>query len=80
MLQNKTNTSIGFIGTGVMGKHMAANLIKAGFKVFVYTRTKSKAEDLLKQGAVWRDSIAEIAPHVNVIITMLGFPIDVEEI
>lgn len=80
MLQNKTNTSIGFIGTGVMGKHMAANLIKAGFKVFVYTRTKSKAEDLLKQGAVWRDSIAEIAPNVNVIITMLGFPIDVEEI
>ncbi|NUJ32956.1 NAD(P)-binding domain-containing protein, partial [Pseudoalteromonas sp. 2103] len=49
-----TNTVIGFVGTGVMGKSMAANLQKAGYSINVYTRTKAKADDLIKDGAAWK--------------------------
>lgn len=38
---------IGFIGIGVMGKSMANNILKAGYKVVVYTRTKAKADELI---------------------------------
>ncbi|MHC4214993.1 MAG: NAD(P)-binding domain-containing protein [Planctomycetota bacterium] len=46
---------IGFIGTGIMGKPMVANLLKAGYKVTVNTRTKSRVEELLSQGAEWAE-------------------------
>lgn len=77
---NKEQTVIGLVGTGVMGKSMAGHFIKAGFEVHVYNRTKAKAEDLLEQGAKWQDSPGELAQHCNVIITMVGFPSDVEEV
>ncbi len=77
---NKDNTTIGFIGTGVMGKSMASHLIKQGFKVIVYNRTKSKAEELIKQGAEWKGTVAEVASGTDVIITMVGYPSDVKEI
>lgn len=76
----KSNEVIGFIGLGVMGKSMAVNLLKAGFKVIVYTRTKEKASELLSQGAEWASAPKEIAQIANVIITMVGYPSDVEEI
>lgn len=76
----KSNEVIGFIGLGVMGKSMAVNLLKAGFEVFVYTRTKEKASELLSQGAKWASSSKEIAQLANVIISMVGYPSDVEEI
>ncbi|WP_350301891.1 NAD(P)-dependent oxidoreductase [Peribacillus frigoritolerans] len=76
----QTNKVIGFIGLGVMGKSMAANLLKAGFEVFVYTRTKDKASELLSQGAKWASAPKEIAQRANVIISMVGYPSDVEEI
>ncbi|MFJ7939780.1 NAD(P)-dependent oxidoreductase [Peribacillus sp. NPDC096622] len=76
----QTNKVIGFIGLGVMGKSMAAHLLKAGFEVFVYTRTKDKASELLSQGAKWASSPKEIAQKANVIISMVGYPSDVEEI
>ncbi|PEZ81827.1 oxidoreductase [Bacillus sp. AFS017274] len=63
-----------------MGKSMAANLLKAGFEVFVYTRTKDKASELLLQGAKWASAPKEIAQKANVIISMVGYPSDVEEI
>lgn len=44
---------IGFIGVGVMGKSMVRNLMKAGYKVSVYTRTKSKIMDVIEEGAIW---------------------------
>ena len=47
------NTIIGFIGTGVMGKSMAGHFLKAGYPLFVYTRTKEKAAELLEKGAQW---------------------------
>ena len=77
---DQTNTVIGFIGTGVMGNSMAGHLLKAGFPLMVYTRTKQKAEHLLDQGAVWASTPKEVAQKANVIITMVGYPKDVEEV
>lgn len=76
---NPTNTTIGFIGTGVMGKAMASHLIRAGYSLLVYNRTKEKAEELIALGATWKDSAAEVAAGANVIITIIGYPKDVQE-
>lgn len=73
-------TKIGFIGTGVMGNSMASHLLSAGFPLFIFTRTKSKAEELIEKGARWVESPQEIVNHVDVVMTMLGYPSDVEEI
>ncbi|QDP39114.1 NAD(P)-dependent oxidoreductase [Radiobacillus deserti] len=75
--QKKT---IGFIGTGVMGGSMAAHLIQAGYQLNVFTRTKSRAKSLLQQGATWKDSVKELAKESDVIITIVGYPSDVEEV
>ncbi|WP_276531313.1 NAD(P)-dependent oxidoreductase [Fictibacillus nanhaiensis] len=72
--------TIGFIGTGVMGKSMAGHLMNAGYPVFVYTRTKEKANDLIEKGAQWTDTPKDIAQNCDVIITMVGYPTDVEEV
>jgi 3-hydroxyisobutyrate dehydrogenase len=72
--------TIGFIGTGVMGKSMAGHLMKAGHPVYVYTRTKEKANDLLDNGAKWADTPKDIAQNCDVIITMVGYPTDVEQV
>lgn len=73
-------TAIGFIGTGVMGKSMAGHLQKAGYALHIYTRTAAKAKDLIEQGATWHESPASLAAQCQVIITMVGYPKDVEEI
>ena len=70
---------IGFIGTGIMGAAMAGHLMKAGFEVSVYNRTKSKAEGLLAQGAKWCATAGECAENQDVVITIVGYPKDVEE-
>ncbi len=72
--------NIAFIGIGVMGKSMASNLLKAGYPLTVYSRTKSKALDLIEQGAVWADSPKSAAQNADVVISMVGYPKDVEEI
>ncbi|WP_285766427.1 NAD(P)-dependent oxidoreductase [Peribacillus sp. SI8-4] len=72
--------TIGFIGLGVMGKSMAGNLLKAGYEVRVYTRTKEKADEVISQGATWDAAPKEIARKADVIISMVGYPRDVEEI
>ncbi|MCP3028035.1 NAD(P)-dependent oxidoreductase [Halobacillus sp. A5] len=71
---------IGFVGTGVMGKSMAGRLLEADYPVHIYTRTASKAADLLEKGAVWQNSVSELAEKVDIVITMVGFPRDVEEL
>ncbi len=71
---------IGFIGTGVMGSSMARNLMKAGYAVSVYTRTKEKAQSLLEDGACWASSPKELAKETDVVISIVGYPKDVEEI
>lgn len=79
MMTAVTKSTIGFIGTGVMGKSMAGHLLTAGYPVHVYNRTKAKAEELIVAGAVWNDTVAELSSKADVIITMVGYPKDVEE-
>ncbi|RKQ30889.1 NAD(P)-dependent oxidoreductase [Oceanobacillus halophilus] len=74
--QNK----IGFVGIGVMGKSMAANLQSEGYSINVYTRTKAKAEELIQNGAAWKSTVKDLANDSDVIITMVGYPSDVEEV
>lgn len=72
--------TIGFIGIGVMGKSMVRNLMKKGFDVSIYTRTKEKAMDIIEEGAKWCNSVKECVKDKDVIITIVGYPKDVEEV
>ncbi|MGV3487924.1 MAG: NAD(P)-dependent oxidoreductase [Tuberibacillus sp.] len=72
--------TIGFIGTGVMGGGMVRNLLKAGYTDNIYNRTKAKAEELIQDGADWKESIAELTQESQVVITIVGYPKDVESV
>ena len=71
---------IGFIGVGIMGKSMVRNLMKAGFELHIYARTKSKVEDVIAEGAVFHESIGACVKDCDAVITIVGFPQDVEEV
>lgn len=71
---------IGFVGTGVMGSSMAGHLLKAGHRVQVHTRTRSKADALVDAGADWAATPAEAAAGADVAISMVGYPSDVTEV
>jgi len=71
---------IGFIGTGVMGRSLVKHLLNANHEVSIYTRTKEKAADLVKEGAIMVSSPIEVAKKVEILFTMVGYPQDVEEI
>lgn len=71
---------IGFIGVGVMGAPMVRNLMNKGFELSVYNRTKAKAEGVIAAGARWCDSVAQCAAGQDVVITIVGYPKDVEEV
>ncbi|MFA5554241.1 MAG: NAD(P)-dependent oxidoreductase [Phycisphaerae bacterium] len=71
---------IGFIGTGIMGKPMAMNLLKAGYSLVVHNRTKSKASALLDAGAQWADTPALTASESDIVITCLPDTPDVEKV
>lgn len=71
---------IGFIGVGIMGKSMVRNLMKAGYELHIFARTKSKVEDVISEGAIFHDTIGDCVKDVEAVITMVGFPQDVEEI
>ena len=70
---------IGFIGTGVMGRGIVNNLLKANYDVVVYNRTKAHAQSVLDNGATWADGPKAIAEAADLVITMVGYPKDVEE-
>ncbi len=72
--------NVGFIGLGLMGRPMARNLLQAGYSLTVWNRTASKAEGLLKEGAKWTGSPAEVAKASEVTITMVTDSPDVEEV
>ncbi len=64
--------NIGFVGLGIMGEPMCRNLLeKLGGTVYVYNRTKAKADELLARGAVWCASAREAAEHADVFLTMV---------
>ena len=71
---------IGFVGTGIMGSAMAGHLMDAGYEVSVYNRTKSKAQALIDRGAHWCETAGECAKNQDVIITIVGYPKDVEQV
>lgn len=71
---------IGFIGVGVMGRSMVRNLMKAGFELHIYARTREKVADIIEEGATFHKSIGDCAQNCDVVITMVGFPADVEEV
>jgi 3-hydroxyisobutyrate dehydrogenase len=74
------DVSVGFIGLGIMGEAMAGHLQAAGHPLHVSTRTRAKAERLLAKGAVWHDGPGKLAAACDVVITMVGYPSDVEEV
>lgn len=70
--------AVAFIGTGVMGASMAGHLLDAGYPLTVFNRTRARAEGLLARGAAWADSAGEAAARADVVITIVGYPADVE--
>lgn len=73
-------SSIGFIGLGIMGQSMAGHLLAAGYKIHVFNRTQSKTDTLVAKGAIWHPNPGAVAAQSDMIITMVGFPADVEEV
>ena len=73
-------TRVGFVGLGIMGQSMAGHLQKAGYELHVFNRTKSKTDALVQRGALWHDTPGEVAANSNVVITMVGYPADVEHV
>ena len=69
---------IAWIGTGVMGESMAGHLLDAGHELYVYNRTVSKTENLVKRGAKLLAEIKDAPLNADVIFTMVGYPKDVE--
>ena len=71
---------IAWIGIGVMGESMAGHLLDAGHELFVYNRTVSKTDGLVKRGATLLKEVKDAPLNANVIFSMVGYPKDVEEV
>ncbi len=71
---------VGVIGLGIMGKPMARNLMKAGFKVVVYDRTPAKVQEMVKDGAAPASSSKDVAARTEIIVTMVADSSDVEQV
>jgi len=71
---------IGWIGTGIMGGSMAGHLQADGHELYIYNRTRDKAESLINSGAHWCESPAKVADNPEIVFTMVAFPADVEEV
>ncbi len=80
MTVSPETTTIAFIGTGVMGASMAGHLMDAGYPVVVFNRTRVRAQTLEERGARWADTAGEAAAQADVVISMVGYPADVEAI
>lgn len=70
---------VGFIGLGIMGRSMAGHILDGGHELHVYNRTRSKADELVARGAIWHDTAGDVAAASDVVITIVGYPKDVEE-
>lgn len=71
---------IAWIGIGVMGESMAGHLLDAGHELFVYNRTVSKTDGLVKRGATLLKEVNDAPLNADVIFSMVGYPKDVEEV
>lgn len=79
-MRSPEQTSIAFIGTGVMGAPMAGHLLDAGYALVVYNRTASRTDELVARGALRATSPADAVAQADVVITMVGYPADVEAV
>jgi 2-hydroxy-3-oxopropionate reductase len=73
-------TTVGFIGLGIMGGPMAANLVKAGFEVVGYNRSPEPVQRLVEQGGRGAGSLAEAVRDADVVVTMVPDSPDVEAV
>src|SRR5271166_3158869 len=80
MGEGRLSMRIGFIGLGMMGKGMAANLQKAGHELVVHDLTRQAASQHLANGASWAESPRAVAEVCEVIFTSLPTPADVETV
>lgn len=71
---------VAFVGTGVMGAPMAGHLLDAGYRLRVYNRTPEKAAALVERGAVWCATPGQAAEGADAVVTMVGYPADVEQV
>jgi 3-hydroxyisobutyrate dehydrogenase len=76
----KKKQKIAWIGTGVMGSSMCGHVLDAGYPVTVYTRTKKKAGPLLDKGAKWADDAAGASADADIVFSIVGYPVDVQEV
>ena len=72
--------NVGYIGLGLMGKSIARNILKAGFRVLVHNRSHEAVEELVTEGAVAANSPKEVAEQVDVVFTNLPDTPDVEKV
>lgn len=72
--------AIGFVGLGIMGRSMAGHLLAAGHPLHVFNRSRDKADELVAKGATWHATPGDVAAQADVVVTMVGYPRDVEEI
>ncbi|PIA64626.1 hypothetical protein AQUCO_00100238v1 [Aquilegia coerulea] len=79
-LMSPFNIKLGWIGTGVMGRSMCSHLIKAGYFVTIFTRTKSKAQSLIDMGARYAQSPVDVASNSDVVFSIVGYPSDVRSV
>lgn len=75
-----SSTSIGWIGTGVMGLPMCGHILEMDYRTTVFSRTREKAQPLLERGAGWASNPREVAANADVTFTMVGFPSDVRAV
>src|SRR5215211_6838170 len=73
-------TTVGFVGLGIMGGPMAANLVKAGFDVIGYNRSPEPSQRLVERGGRGADSLAEAVRDADVVVTMVPDSPDVEAV
>jgi 3-hydroxyisobutyrate dehydrogenase len=79
-LNQHSALDIGFVGLGIMGRHMAGHLQRAGHRLHLFNRSRDGAEPLLAGGAAWHGAPGEVAACSDVVVTMVGHPSDVEAI
>ncbi|MGA2489953.1 MAG: NAD(P)-binding domain-containing protein, partial [Anaerolineales bacterium] len=72
--------TVGYIGLGLMGKSIARNILKAGFPLIVYNRSRAAVDELVTEGAKGAGSPAEVAAQVDVVFTNLPDTPDVEKV
>lgn len=71
---------VGLIGLGLMGRPMGHNLLKAGFPLVVWNRTKERGDDLVRAGAKWAASPRDVAVQSDVLMTIVSDPTAIEHV